>query len=392
MFEDGSSWAPVKDSWNEWVQVGTVGTKCSTYSETFKTAPDFGAMNAADTQSFSSQIMCCLEQPLDEVPLVVPTIEISSNGMSGASGTTVVSSHAGSGNSSPPTDTLSAMAKFLNPIWYAHDWPGGSYDDAVQFCVDKGHTLCPRNVVCPWGPTFPVIEGAWVAGADSSPEQWVPVIDQPNHWLMIGSEDNNESRLCMDYEALHGNEPTWGLDRSEPGLKRHICCTDNTVTSDSKEVQGGADATTALNPNSQPIIFDDEVDETDTGPMISTWFRVGDGGGWNAGSHDDAVHFCAMKKINGERMKLCPYHAYCPSGPSQSPYVGNYVLNDADETEQWAPMSTGENSWVLIGMHGHNKASQCLTYGILNGSDPSWGLDGTYKEKKLHVLCCVSLS
>jgi hypothetical protein len=156
-------------------------------------------------------------------------------------------------------------------------------------------------------------------------------------------------------------------------------------------VQGEASTTSQSPISQQQTNFDNEVDETDTGPMTSTWFRVGDGGGWNAGTYDDAVHFCAMKKINGKRMEICPYHAYCPSGPSQPPYEGNYKTVDGDETEQWAPMSTGENSWVLVGMHGHNKASQCLTYGILNGSEPSWGLDGTNKEKKLHVLCCASL-
>ena len=401
VFDDKiSSWAPVKDSWNEWVQVGSIGTQCTIYSETFHQTPDFGSMNAADTKSFSSQIMCCLDQPLEDATLVENSPDVvvdETNSSSGASGATPeVSSHAGAGNSSPPSDTLSAMAKFLNPIWYSTNvggWPGGSYDDAIQFCVEKGHTLCSRTVVCPMGPTFPAIEGAWVAGTDKSSEQWVPVIDQPNHWLMIGSLDTNESRLCMDYETLNGSEPAWGVDRSEPGLKRHICCTDSTVSAASQVVQGGASTTIAQSPVSQQTNFDDEVDETDTGPMTSTWFRVGDGGGWNAGSHDDAVHFCAMKKINGKRMELCPYHAYCPSGPSQPPYEDNYMVDDGDETEQWAPMSTGENnSWVLVGMHGHNKASQCLTYGILNGSEPSWGLDGTNKEKKRHVLCCATLS
>lgn len=396
-FEDNkSSWAPVKDSWNEWVQVGNVGTQCTTYSETFNQSPDFGSMNSAGAESFSSQIMCCIDQPLDEVTLVAPTTDISSDVQSGATSSTAGSSHAGAGNSSPPSDTLSAMMKFLNPIWYSADvgsWPGGSYDDAVKFCIEKGHSLCPRTIVCPMGPTFPPIEGAWVAGAaDKSPEQWVPVIDQPNHWLMIGSLDNNESRLCMDYETLNGNEPAWGLDRSEPGLKRHICCTDSKFTSVSQEIQGEASTTAAQNPVAQQINFDYEVDETDTGPMTSTWFRLGDGGGWNGGSHDDAIHFCAMKKNNGKRMGLCPYHAYCPSGPSQPPYDGNYVTDDDDDTEQWAPMSTGENSWVLVGMHGRNKASQCLTYGVLNGSEPSWGLDESNTEKKLHILCCATLS
>jgi len=398
IFEETNSWAPVKDSWNEWVQVGNSVTQCTTYSETFNETPDFGEMNATDIETFSSQIMCCLDQPLDEVTsLVAPTVEnppkVAVDYSEGMSGTTAVSSHVGEGNSSPPSDTLSEMAKFLNPIWYSINsggWTGGSYDDAIQFCVEKGHTLCPRNVVCPRGPTFPAIEG-WVSGADKVSEQWVPVSDQPNHWLMIGSLDKNENRLCRDYEMLNGNEPTWGSDRSEPGLKRHICCTDSTTTSDNQQVQGGATSTSQSPVSQQQTNFDNEVDETDTGPMTSTWFRVGDGGGWNAGTYDDAVHFCAMKKINGKRMELCPYHAYCPSGPSQPPYEGNYKTVDGDETEQWAPMSTGENSWVLVGMHGHNKASQCLTYGILNGSEPSWGLDGTHKEKKLHVLCCASL-
>lgn len=397
MEDSNSSWAPVKNSWNEWVQVGNVGTQCATYSETFNQKPDFESMNEFDADDFSSQIMCCLEQPLDDVSFVTPTKEYSpdasvDNSKPNNDTNSVVSSHTGAGNSSPPSDIISAMTKFLNPIWYSTnvgDWPGGSYDDALQFCVEKGHALCSRNVVCPRGPTFPAIEGAWKQTiSNESSEQWVPVIEQPNHWLLIGSFDNSESRLCMDYETLNGHEPSWGYDRSEPGLKRHICCTDTSSTSDTQYEEGASAA--AQSPVSQQISYADEVDETDNGPMTSTWFTVDDG--WNAGSYDDAMHFCAMKKIDSQRMELCPYHAYCPSGPSMPPYEGNYIIGDGEESEQWAPMSTGENSWVLVGMHGRNKASQCLTYGILNESEPSWGLDGTNKEKKRHVLCCANLT
>ena len=83
--------------------------------------------------------------------------------------------------------------------------------------------------------------------------------------------------------------------------------------------------------------------------MIGTWFKVENG--WNAGSHDDAEHFCALKEINRQRMELCPFNAYCPEGPSRPPIEGHDDIGSNEHgTEQWAPTSNGDNSWVMVGM------------------------------------------
>ena len=119
---------------------------------------------------------------------------------------------------------------------------------------------------------------------------------------------------------------------------------------------------------------------------VGVWFHAENG--WNSGSHDDAEHYCQRKEVNGKRMELCPYHAYCPSGPSHPPVDGRKSL-DGEETEQWAPTSNG-NQWVMVGMHGNNLSTQCLTHGQLNGSAPSWGLDSTNQARKKSVMCCFT--
>ncbi len=127
--------------------------------------------------------------------------------------------------------------------------------------------------------------------------------------------------------------------------------------------------------------------------MHPVWFDSTSG--WNGGSHDDAVELCAsMTGTTGKAMTLCPYVVYCPNGPSQKPISINAEGRDfASEGEQWAPVfGQGDNVWVMIGMKGTNKVTQCLSYSQLHeGDDPEWGKDDSMKEIKKYVMCCSAL-
>lgn len=356
------------------------------------------------------------QSPMQGVPNDVPIVQIaptdvdatpqsSSQSDTQGLGVNEESAHNGAGNSSPHAgehnfdDAINAMTKTLNPTWYSSvegGWSGRSHVDALQFCKDLDKELCPLAAVCPHGSTFPALEGAWLTDADEAVEQWAPVINRPNKWVLIGTIEGNESTSCMDYETLSGNEPAWGLDGSMPELKRHIlCCTNYSAHSKAPEHVEIA-AETAQTPNIQngeeaSAASEEESTEEDSGAglsgMVGTWFHAENG--WNSGNHNDAVHFCALKEINHERMELCPYHMYCPHGPSQPPDDGRGKIGEGEETEQWAPTSNGDNQWVMVGMHGHNKATQCLTHGQLHGAAPSWGLDSFNKEQKRHIMCCM---
>ncbi|KAL7541884.1 hypothetical protein ACHAXR_011331 [Thalassiosira sp. AJA248-18] len=349
--------------------------------------------------------------------------------------------HTGAGNSSPHAgehkydDPISAMKKTLNPLWFSteEEWRGGSHTDALQFCDARQKELCPYAAYCPEGPTFPVLEGADLQGGETS-IQWSPVINGPNKWVLIGTLDDNGSTQCMDYENLNGAAPLWGLDGSMVDVKHHIlCCTKTSAISKTpvqqQQQQQNADAEVQSQSQSSETseeevgmdtvqqqqqqqqqqeeenadvevpsqsqtseTNDEEEGDMNEVPVIKsgTWFQVING--WNAGSHEDAIHFCALKEVNGKRMELCAYNDYCPSGPSRPPVDGlGDIGGDGEETEQWAPTSSGDNQWVMVGMHGTNHATQCLTHGQLHGEAPSWGLDESNKEKKQHIMCCFSV-
>lgn len=143
----------------------------------------------------------------------------------------------------------------LHPTWYsieAGGWSGGTHVDALRFCVQtKDQQLCLIKQVCPNGPSQPPLTGTHFTTTKDVGQQWVPVIDAPNTWVLIKTkEGESQSSLCMDYTTLigggrssdgyDGDGPLWGLDESEPGLKRHIlCCTETRISGGSNGDGGG---------------------------------------------------------------------------------------------------------------------------------------------------------
>jgi hypothetical protein len=147
----------------------------------------------------------------------------------------------------PPHLASSSTSNPLHPTWYSIEvgnWSGGTHVDALRFCVqNKNQQLCPIKQLCPNGPSHPPLSGTHFTPTKDVGQQWVPVIDAPNTWVLIKTKVGEaQSSLCMDYTTLIGGgrssdgyggsgEPSWGLDESEPGLKRHIlCCTETRMS------------------------------------------------------------------------------------------------------------------------------------------------------------------
>ncbi|KAL7549978.1 hypothetical protein ACHAWF_013235, partial [Thalassiosira exigua] len=364
------------------------------------------------------------------VPTIVTTFQNASQHVAPAKVTAKEDGgHTGAGNSHPHAG-MAAILETLNPTWYnAQDdgWTGGSHSDAIDFCISKGQQLCPFAAYCPLGHSSVVLEGSGHEDANRPSEQWAPTINRPNEWVMIGTLNNNESTQCLEYEDVYnGESPSWGLDDSRSELKNHVLCCKETTTMSSSHQQQQAKGETANagEPDHSPLVSlsigavhqeghtnatshphnhnaqaSNESASTkaenypsDTGTsadkMIGTWFHTSNG--WNGGSHDDALHYCQMKEVDGKRMELCPFESYCPSGPSRPPIDGfnSVEIGEGEDSEQYAPSSSGDNQWILVGIRGHNKASQCLTYEQLHGSTPAWGLNGDGVEFKHHVMCC----
>jgi hypothetical protein len=156
----------------------------------------------------------------------------------------------------PPHLASASTSNPLHPTWYSIEvggWSGGTHVDALRFCVQNNdQQLCPIKQLCPNGPSHPPLIGAHFTPIKDVGQQWVPVIDAPNTWILIKTKvGESQSSLCMDYTTLvgggrsfdgyggGGGGPSWGLDESEPGLKRHILCCTEIRTSGGSNGDGG---------------------------------------------------------------------------------------------------------------------------------------------------------
>ena len=111
------------------------------------------------------------------------------------------------------------------------------------------------------------------------------------------------------------------------------------------------------------------------------WFSSSHG--WSGGSYEDAINFCESYN----HMVLCPFAAYCPSGPGHPALPGSMVL-DLDG-EEWAPANGPMNTWVQIGTMDGDEDTRCTMHHDLLRERPQWGIDGTRTELKHHIMCCL---
>ena len=60
---------------------------------------------------------------------------------------------------------------------------------------------------------------------DREGEQWAPLSDKENTWVMIGQKYQNSATTCMLFEWLEGTSPgAWGRVDGMAELKKHIMC------------------------------------------------------------------------------------------------------------------------------------------------------------------------
>jgi len=128
-------------------------------------------------------------------------------------------------------DMAAILHEKFKPLWLSSNegWNGGSHDDAVQFCSSiRGKKLCPYSAMCPHGPGKPVMGGRHQLTFTTTGEQYAPVMGGHNHWVYIGTKDDERSATCMTHRQLEGSSPSWGLNSDRSEVKQHImCCTVN---------------------------------------------------------------------------------------------------------------------------------------------------------------------
>lgn len=255
----------------------------------------------------------------------------------------------------------------------------------------NGYIPCPYIVYCPG------FGNKVLGGRRDDGESWAAVIDEENEWVQVGAGGE-----CNLYSATEGEKPVWGLTgQNNEEITRHIMCCQY------QKEEGEDDL--AVTPETEAVVSEidesalpikEEESETPTEQVVSSmtmleistqeafhpeWFD--NSLGWYGGSYTDAKAFCqSLPQPNGGHWYLCPNMAYCPNGPKEVEPL--YLQKDAFEDMQWAPISDKQNGWVMVGKMSQNRPKTCENYFQINHHDPLWGLDGSSKDMKQHILCC----
>jgi hypothetical protein len=430
----GVQWSPISDRFNSWVMVGKADDEdpltCLTYMQMYNHSPEWGLDGSRP--ELKKHILCCQDDTSADAVIGGggdALTDVDDDGIDGSSSTEATLDDTVSTSDAGDTDEVTASAVSLTAseaqihMWFNGDfgWLGTTYDDAKAYCesiTDGTLHLCKLSAYCPNGSIDTKPLYLHLNAFEGS--QWAPIGDSFNSWVMVGKLDEDDPMTCVTHMRMFGHNPSWGLDGSRPELKEHIlCCQDDTSTDAVNEDGGGAptysdgnaidgsnyDTTAdAVNEGAESLVYSDGNADSHEGSVMSNsgkytleasvmnifhpaWFTAGQGG-WDGGSHDDAVTFCEQfTGFNGKGMELCPYHAYCPQGPAK-PVITGHNADFNEEGEQWAPVYGQSNHWVLIGKRGSNISTTCLSHVQLTGEEPSWGLDGSSREMKKYVLCC----
>jgi len=446
---DQGSWVPMLEIPNEWVQVSAGEGVCSPYTVRYpdqQEGPEWG-VTGEGSEAMTRHLICCSTEwemegnvpgmPVDTTtttttttstttttttttPELTTTTEATTTTTTTPEPTTTTEATTTTTTPEPTTTTeattkatttepatttasftpeeidaiYETVSKSLQPQFFDRtDWKGTSYIEGLQFCASKNSRIpCPYIGYCPMA-----LQGNPIGGVQNDNDvTWAPLFDTANGWVQLGPENT-----CRTFSDVNGAPPQWGLDgQGSEAITRVIaCCLD-----EEDEMGAGGDAGVAedLGTNesdlstsdadeepasqvSEPIVLDDKEKEI-LNNYHPLWFGRDDG--YMGLSHVEGEEFC--NKVGN--MKLCPIEAYCPDGDA----VGAtptplFLRNPAFEGEQWAPVHDEEtpNSWVLIGTLYDNPTTTCNTYRNLKSAEPTWGLDGSHRELKQNILCCV---
>ena len=331
---DGIQWAPISNQDNDWIMVGDTGDgelTCLSYRQINHRDPPW-SLDGTSAQ-LKEHILCCEGNSDDEHPKSVSSANTDKGEEEDSKLTSMPLAELENSNGSSTMTILEKKIQDLHsPAWYndKFGWQGTTYEDAKMFCESISHGeggtlhLCPLSAYCPNGPrdTGPL----YLQMEAFSGIQWAPISNQENEWVMIGDADNGEL-TCQTYRQINHRDPIWGLDGQSTQLKQNIlCCEDNSGSHDgsgevpmapSSDIGGSlvniqqgepgsfSDTDSSASVPNEPIDTKNSIIES----FNPIWFDIGEGG-WEGGSHDDAVLFCEQfGGAHGKKMELCPYAA-----------------------------------------------------------------------------------
>ncbi|KAL3823016.1 hypothetical protein ACHAXA_005204 [Cyclostephanos tholiformis] len=368
-----STWAPLGDAYNHWVQLGNLNEMvCTKFDSYTNENPSWGISGEA-SYKFTGYLMCCSDVDSTQQQ----TTEWGLTGLQSETITRTILCCDEPEGFGPEVDDQISQAMVLNaveeiilntmhPVWFGRDegYHGEQRTRRLHSFArpSEGCIYVPLKLVnCPNGQSYD--KPLFLQKDAFEGEQWAPYsnytnddVDVTNAYILVGTLSGDASSTCRKYEDLtNGMYPPWTEDDSHTDLKKHVLC--------------------CMNPDK---LTNEEVVSTG---MNSIWLDQSHG--WKGGSYTDGEQFC--DGLGGK--KLCPYTAYCPHGPGQNP-MGGHSADFNREGEQWSPVYGTENQWVLIGRKYENSAFTCLTHHDLEGSHPDWGLTADNSSAKLHIMCC----
>ena len=206
---EGIQWAPISNEHNGWIMVGKMSQQqphtCEEYFQINHHDPLWG-LDGSSTD-MKQHILCCN----------TPSGIYMSDGDEGDNI---------QGKPSKPNHDESILLAAFTPRWFgvADGWNSGSHDDAIAFCEQhdgihgKEMELCPYAAYCAEGPGTQPIGGHQI-DLNGKGQQWAPLFGLENHWVSISS-----LHTCMSHWEVNGEEPSWGLDASNPDVKKHVLC------------------------------------------------------------------------------------------------------------------------------------------------------------------------
>ena len=161
----GDHWIPVKDSFNEWLQIGNSPHRPCLLHSSRTGKPSWGVVNSAHT--FKGNLFCCKKKQ----------------------------------------KKIGIFLKFVARTI--------TYNQAVSACTSDGKRLCNSNEICN-------IAGTPVSGTVPG-DHWVPVKNTFNEWIQIG---NSPHKPCILVSQLR-SKPNWGVVAVKYNFKGYLFCCKN---------------------------------------------------------------------------------------------------------------------------------------------------------------------
>lgn len=166
-------------------------------------------------------------KPVEEVQQDEPAAPSSQSQSSSSSSFANTDGKATATATSSKLNMTTILHQKFKPLWLSakEGWTGGSHNDAAEYCrTIRGKQLCPYSAMCPHGPGHAVMGGRHQLEFNVEGVQYAPVLGGENHWVMIGTTENEGEMKCKTHRQLEGKLPEWGLTGDNPELKKYVMC------------------------------------------------------------------------------------------------------------------------------------------------------------------------